>query len=117
MPQQRALVGAAIGGRQRHRQEIARVAQPAPQLHHAPVEKARAAVVVEQVAVEMGVRDAMEKGPLGYPVVDVAVTLIDGSFHSVDSSELAFRIAGRIAMSEALPQCRLSARTHVPPCD
>lgn len=57
-------------------------------------------------AVEMGVRDAMERGPLGYPVVDVAVTLIDGSFHSVDSSELAFRIAGRIGMSEALPQCQ-----------
>lgn len=56
-------------------------------------------------AVEMGVRDAMERGPLGFPVVDVAVTLIDGSFHSVDSSELAFRLAGRIAMSEALPQC------------
>src|SRR5207245_1622952 len=53
-------------------------------------------------AVEAGVRDAMEKGPLGFPVVDVAVTLIDGSYHSVDSSELAFRIAGRIAMSEAL---------------
>jgi len=55
-------------------------------------------------AVEMGIRDAMTKGPLGFPVVDVAVTLIDGSFHSVDSSELAFRIAGRIAMSEALAQ-------------
>ena len=55
-------------------------------------------------AVEMGVRDAMEKGPLGFPVVDVAVTLTDGSYHSVDSSELAFRIAGRIAMSEALAQ-------------
>lgn len=53
-------------------------------------------------AVEMGVRDAMEKGPLGFPVVDVAVTLTDGSFHSVDSSELAFRIAGRMAMGEAL---------------
>ncbi|MEO6717746.1 MAG: elongation factor G [Novosphingobium sp.] len=53
-------------------------------------------------AVEMGVRDAMMKGPLGFPVVDVAVKLVDGSFHSVDSSELAFRIAGRIAMSEAL---------------
>ncbi len=53
-------------------------------------------------AVEQGVRDAMAKGPLGFPVVDVAVTLIDGSYHSVDSSELAFRTAGRIAMSEAL---------------
>ena len=55
-------------------------------------------------AVEAGIKDAMEKGPLGFPVVDVAVTLIDGSFHTVDSSELAFRIAGRIAMSEALAQ-------------
>jgi elongation factor G len=53
-------------------------------------------------AVEAGVRDAMEKGPLGFPVVDVTVTLTDGSFHSVDSSELAFRIAGRTAMGEAL---------------
>ena len=53
-------------------------------------------------AVEAGVRDAMIRGPLGFPVVDVAVTLIDGSFHAVDSSELAFRIAGRTAMSEAL---------------
>jgi elongation factor G len=53
-------------------------------------------------AIEAGVKDAMEKGPLGFPVVDVAVTLIDGSYHSVDSSELAFRTAGRIGMSEAL---------------
>lgn len=53
-------------------------------------------------AVEMGVRDAMEAGPLGFPVVDIEVTLTDGSYHSVDSSELAFRIAGRMAMSDAL---------------
>jgi elongation factor G len=53
-------------------------------------------------AVADGVRDAMAKGPLGFPVVDVAVTLVDGSYHSVDSSELAFRTAGRIGMSEAL---------------
>ena len=54
-------------------------------------------------AVEQGVKDALQKGPLGgFPVVDVAVTLVDGSYHSVDSSELAFRTAGRIAMSEAL---------------
>jgi elongation factor G len=53
-------------------------------------------------AVEDGVREAMQKGPLGFQVVDCAVTLVDGSYHSVDSSELAFRLAGRIAMQEAL---------------
>ena len=55
-------------------------------------------------AVEQGVKDAMLKGPLGFPVVDIAVTLVDGSYHSVDSSELAFRLAGRTAMQEALAQ-------------
>jgi elongation factor G len=53
-------------------------------------------------AVEDGVREAMVKGPLGFEVVDCAVTLVDGSYHSVDSSELAFRLAGRIAMQEGL---------------
>jgi elongation factor G len=60
-------------------------------------------------AVEDGVREAMHKGPLGFPVVDIGVTLIDGSYHSVDSSELAFRLAGRIAMHEALG----SAQPHL----
>ncbi len=55
-------------------------------------------------AVEHGIGDAMAKGPLGFPVVDVAVALVDGSFHSVDSSELAFRTAGRIAMADALAE-------------
>lgn len=53
-------------------------------------------------AVEAGCRDACEKGPLGFPVVDVEVQLTDGQAHSVDSSDLAFRIAGRMAMAEAL---------------
>jgi elongation factor G len=53
-------------------------------------------------AVEMGVRDACERGPLGFPVVDVGVTLTDGSYHAVDSSEIAFRTAGRMAMIDAL---------------
>ncbi len=53
-------------------------------------------------AVEEGVREAMHKGPLGFTVVDVAVSLVDGSYHSVDFSELAFRLAGRLAMHEAL---------------
>ncbi|WP_313803916.1 elongation factor G [Sphingobium sp.] len=53
-------------------------------------------------AVEKGVMDAVAKGPLGFAVVDVGAALVDGSFHSVDSSELAFRTAGRMAMSDAL---------------
>jgi elongation factor G len=57
-------------------------------------------------AVEEGVRDAMVRGPLGFPVVDTQVTLTDGSYHSVDSSDLAFRTAARIGVSEALPNCQ-----------
>ncbi len=56
-------------------------------------------------AVEAGVRDYLSAGPLGFPVVDVAVRLKDGSYHSVDSSEQAFRAAGRLAMAEAVPKC------------
>jgi elongation factor G len=53
-------------------------------------------------AVERGVRDAMESGVLaGYPMVDVKVTLLDGSHHEVDSSEIAFKIAGSMALKEA----------------
>ncbi len=58
-------------------------------------------------AVEKGVRDAMESGVLaGYPVVDVQVTLDDGSSHPVDSSDMAFRMAGKLAMRQALDQAR-----------
>jgi len=57
-------------------------------------------------AVEDGIRDAMKHGPLGFPVVDIGVALIDGSYHAVDSSDMAFRIAGRIGLSEALPRCQ-----------
>src|ERR1700742_5074625 len=56
-------------------------------------------------AVEEGVRDATARGPLGFPVVDVQVTLTDGSYHSVDSSDLAVRTAARIGVSGALPHC------------
>lgn len=53
-------------------------------------------------AVETGVKDALQRGPLGFPVVDVSVTLTDGQHHSVDSSEMAFRKAGALAIREAL---------------
>ncbi|HYD16041.1 MAG TPA: elongation factor G [Hyphomicrobium sp.] len=57
-------------------------------------------------SVEIGVADYLKTGPLGFPVVDVAVTLTDGSFHTVDSSDMAFRQAGRLAMSEGMPKCQ-----------
>ncbi|MDI6821170.1 MAG: elongation factor G [Patescibacteria group bacterium] len=58
--------------------------------------------------VEKGVREAAEKGVLaGYPLTDIKVTLYDGSFHEVDSSEFAFKIAGSIALQEAARQAKL----------
>jgi elongation factor G len=54
-------------------------------------------------AVEQGIRQALDTGVLGgYPVVDVSATLLDGQYHPVDSSEIAFRNAGSIAMKDAL---------------
>jgi len=55
--------------------------------------------------VEMGVREFLVHGPLGFPVVDVAVTLTNGSYHTVDSSEQAFKNAARIAMQEGMSKC------------
>jgi elongation factor G len=58
-------------------------------------------------AVEKGVEGAMENGVIaGYPVVDVRVTLLDGSYHEVDSSEMAFKIAGSMAFKEAMEKGR-----------
>jgi len=71
-------------------------------------EKITGGVVPRQFipSVEIGVADYLQRGPLGgFPVVDVSVTLIDGSYHSVDSSDMAFRQAGRIGMAEGMPKC------------
>lgn len=57
-------------------------------------------------AVEKGVRAYLEKGPKGYPIVDVSVTLLDGSHHHVDSSDQAFQRAAIKAMGEAIPKCK-----------
>jgi len=59
-------------------------------------------------AVEQGVRDGLAKGPLGFPWSTWRFTLLDGAFHAVDSSELAFRIAGKIAIDEGLKGLRLA---------
>ena len=59
-------------------------------------------------AVEKGVQDALGSGPLaGYPVVDFKATLVDGSYHDVDSSEMAFRIAGSMAAKAAMKRAHL----------
>ncbi len=55
--------------------------------------------------VETGVREFLGHGPLGFPIVDIAVTLTDGTYHNVDSSEQAFRQAARIAMQEGMAKC------------
>ena len=60
--------------------------------------------------IEAGMREAMETGVLaGYEMVDVAVVLIDGSYHDVDSSEMAFKIAGSMAFKEACKQSQSEA--------
>jgi elongation factor G len=56
-------------------------------------------------SVENGVREYLKAGPLGFPVVDVAVNLADGSYHAVDSSDMAFQQAARIGMKEGMAQC------------
>src|SRR6202045_4095312 len=57
-------------------------------------------------SVEEGIIDALKHGPLGFPVVDLTVALIDGSYNTVDSSDMAFRTAGRIGIVAGLPQCQ-----------
>ena len=56
-------------------------------------------------AVEAGVKEYLAQGPLGFPVVDLAVEVFDGKYHDVDSNEMAFKLAARLAMSEGMPQC------------
>jgi elongation factor G len=56
-------------------------------------------------SVEEGVRDFLKSGPLGFPLVDLSVNLSDGSFHSVDSSDMAFQLAAKQCMREAMTAC------------
>ncbi|HOW12790.1 MAG TPA: elongation factor G, partial [Candidatus Pacearchaeota archaeon] len=60
-------------------------------------------------AIEKGVKEALDKGVLaGYPIIDIETTVYDGSFHEVDSSENAFKIAGSIALQEAVKKAKLT---------
>ena len=72
-------------------------------------------------SVEKGVIDYLKHGPLGFPVVDVGVALVDGTYHTVDSSDAAFQTAARIAMTEGMPNCSpvllepvMRVKIHVP---
>ena len=74
-------------------------------------------------SVEKGVREYLNRGPLGFPVVDVSVALTDGSYHAVDSSDAAFQMAAKAAMAEGMVQCSpvllepiMSVDVHTP-CD
>lgn len=86
-------------------------------------DKIKGGVVPRQFipSVEKGVVDYMNEGPLGFPVVDVTVALVDGSYHTVDSSDAAFQTAARIAMQEGMPNCApvllepiMHVRIHIP---
>lgn len=72
-------------------------------------------------SVEKGVIEYLKEGPLGFPVVDLSVTLCDGSYHTVDSSDAAFQTAARIGMQDGMPQCApvllepvMKVKIHVP---
>ncbi len=87
--------------------EIEPLNDPANPMGFEFVDKIKGGVIPSSFipAVEKGVREAMEVGVLaGYPVKGVRVTLFDGSHHSVDSSEIAFKMAGILAMRQALEQ-------------
>ena len=84
--------------------------EPLPQGEHFEfVDKIVGGVIPQQYrpAVEKGVLEAMERGVIaGYPFVDLKVTLIDGSYHNVDSSEMAFKIAGSLAFKKGVQEAR-----------
>jgi elongation factor G len=72
-------------------------------------------------SVEKGIIDYLKTGPLGFPVVDLTVALVDGSYHAVDSSDAAFQTAARIGMTEGMPNCNpvllepiMHVKIHVP---
>jgi elongation factor G len=114
----RETIRARAGARGRHRKQSGGHGQYGDcVLEIAPLPPGSGVVFVDRIAggvvprqyipsVEAGVHEAAKRGPLGFPVVDIEVTLTDGSYHTVDSSDMAFRQAARIAMAEALAAAR-----------
>ncbi|MDD7910240.1 MULTISPECIES: elongation factor G [Pseudovibrio] len=89
--------------------DVALTIQPMPRGEgHAFSDTISGGVVPKQYipSVKHGVEEALQKGPLGFPVVDVGVVLTDGSYHSVDSSDQAFRMAAILAMRDGLKECK-----------
>ncbi|WP_136795817.1 MULTISPECIES: elongation factor G [Desulfosediminicola] len=83
---------------------------PNPGKHYEFEDKIVGGVIPQQYrpAVDKGIQEAMERGVLaGYPVIDVKIVLVDGSFHNVDSSEMAFKIAGSLAFKKGAQEAGL----------
>ena len=92
------------GGRGQYGHVVIRVSPLPPGKGFEFVDAIKGGVIPREYipAVERGIRDALESGPLaGYPLVDVKATLLDGSYHEVDSSEIAFKIAASMAFKDA----------------
>ena len=114
VPYRETIAGAAKGVKYRHKKQTGGAGQfgevvidmePLPDQDFEFAEKIVGGTVPRQYipGVEKGVRESLEHGPIaGYPVVNVKVTLTDGSYHSVDSSEMAFKIASSQAFKQAM---------------
>jgi elongation factor G len=95
------------GGRGHYGHVVLRLEPLGPGEGFAFVDASRGGVIPKEFipAIEEGAREAMESGVLaGYPLVDLQATLVDGSYHEVDSSELAFKVAGSIALRDGVQE-------------
>jgi elongation factor G len=93
------------GGKGQYGHAVIKVEPNAPGKGYEFVDKIVGGIIPREFIkpIDQGIREALETGPYaGYPMVDVKVTLFDGSFHEVDSSEMAFKIAGSLAIKDAV---------------
>ncbi|MGB3147421.1 MAG: elongation factor G, partial [Paracoccaceae bacterium] len=133
VPQYRETISASVSELYRHRKQsggagqfadVALTIEPLPRgvgFQFSETVKGGAVPRNYIPAVEEGAREALAKGPLGFSVIDLSVTLTDGKFHAVDSSDFAFRTAGRQGVKEALTKAApvllqpvLQVELHIP---